>query len=451
MRCLSEEQLARVSLGLSNPADLSAHLSGCARCRAGLENMQSLAHQLAEDYARFDLGHEEARDRLLASLPMRSSRPESANPWSFTSNLFGGLTMKRRVLLGGVGATVVLACALLWLGAGVKAKSYQFTMTLEGQEALKPGIPGSAPSRYSWLAPGSLRIETKSSPSKLGSVEYSLTGRASEDRAEIMPMDKPGIEIDHVKKEYRLRAAGLRRVSPLIMLEKLGTYSGQADSGLGIKVTGGKEAKGFAIDARKVDPDASPGRVEVWVDALSNLHVLIRYEVKQGNQSVVLRMDDFKWDVELDPKLFEATPPEGYAEIKGALTPPDAQVAAITKALGIFAEFSGGHYPRVKMVYGDVTRDELIRLSGVEWPPNPQQMRDKKVRKIYDSAQGFAWLNGILRDNADASYYGKTVGPDDKDKVLLRWKQDDGLYTVIFGDLRSETVTPARLRTLEGN
>ena len=363
--------------------------------------------------------------------------------------------MKRRVLLGGLGATIVLACALLWLGAGVKptyamgpvaetirkAKSYQFTMTLEGQQARVPGVPGSAPSRYSWLAPGSLRIDTKGGPSTPG----------GEDRAEIMPGDKPGIEIDHAKKQYRLRAAGLRRVSPLMMLEKLGTYSGQADRGLGTKAIGGVEAKGFAIDARKIDPDAFPGRVEVWVDAVSNLPVLIRYEVKQGDQSVVLRMDGFKWDVDLDPKLFEPTAPEGYAEIKEALTPLDAQVAAITKSLGIFAEFSGGHYPRVKMVYGDVTRDELIKLSGVEWPPKPEQMRDKKVGKINDSMQGFAWLNGILRDNADAAYHGKEVGPEDKDKVLLRWKLEDGRYAVIFGDLRSETVTQGRLRTLEGN
>ena len=77
-------------------------------------------------------------------------------------------------------------------------------------------------------------------------------------------------------------------------------------------------------------------------------------------------------------------------------------------------------------------------------------MRDKKVGKINNSMQGFAWINSILRENADAAYYGKEVGPDDKDKVLLRWKLDDGRYTVIFGDLRSEIVTPARLRTLEG-
>jgi len=42
------------------------------------------------------------------------------------------------------------------------------------------------------------------------------------------------------------------------------------------------------------------------------------------------------------------------------------------------------------------------------------------------------------------------VGPSDKDKVLLRWMLEDGRYEVIFGDLRTETVTAERLRALEG-
>jgi hypothetical protein len=47
------------------------------------------------------------------------------------------------------------------------------------------------------------------------------------------------------------------------------------------------------------------------------------------------------------------------------------------------------------------------------------------------------------------AYFGATVGPNDKDKVLLRWQLDDGRYEVIFGDLRAETVTAKRLRELE--
>ena len=89
----------------------------------------------------------------------------------------------------------------------------------------------------------------------------------------------------------------------------------------------------------------------------------------------------------MDPKLFDATPPEGYKDVtpKG---PAPAKPAA--KAPGS----------------GDPVRD--------------------------------------------VAYYGTTVRLNDKDKVLLRWRLDDGRYEVIFGDLRSETVTAERLHALEG-
>lgn len=37
----------------------------------------------------------------------------------------------------------------------------------------------------------------------------------------------------------------------------------------------------------------------------------------------------------------------------------------------------------------------------------------------------------------------------DVDKVLLRWKLDDGQYRVIYGDLRIEDVSPQKLAELE--
>lgn len=78
-----------------------------------------------------------------------------------------------------------------------------------------------------------------------------------------------------------------------------------------------------------------------------------------------------------------------------------------------------------------------------------EQIRSKAYFNSLKATRGFAQINGILRDNADAAYYGKTVGSNDKDKILLRWKLDDGNYRVIYGDLHSETVAADRLKSLE--
>jgi hypothetical protein len=46
-------------------------------------------------------------------------------------------------------------------------------------------------------------------------------------------------------------------------------------------------------------------------------------------------------------------------------------------------------------------------------------------------------------------YSGATVTAADVDKVLLRWKLDDGRYRVIFGDLRIEDVDAKRMAELK--
>jgi hypothetical protein len=68
--------------------------------------------------------------------------------------------------------------------------------------------------------------------------------------------------------------------------------------------------------------------------------------------------------------------------------------------------------------------------------------------KLRIVAQGSQQVDVIQAYNPNAAYYGKIVSPNDK--VLLRWKLDDGCYDVIFDDLRSETVTAEKLRALEG-
>jgi hypothetical protein len=192
--------------------------------------------------------------------------------------------------------------------------------------------------------------------------------------------------------------------------------------------------------------------VEIWLDAASNLPALVRYEMRSPGlpSPVIIKMENFEWNISLAPKLFDPTPPEGYADNTPKPVPLDEQVRTIAEALKIYAEASGGHYPRVNVIYGDVTRDELIKMLGLSWPPRSvEELRDNNVAKVHRATRGFTAINLVFRHNPDVAYYGKTVGPKDGDKVLLRWKLDDGRYEVIFGDLRAETVTADRLHALE--
>lgn len=130
----------------------------------------------------------------------------------------------------------------------------------------------------------------------------------------ILPAGKPGVVIDRKRKSYIRQPARLGYFSPLMALDKLSTFSGHADRDLGTRQIEGKQARGFEIEARKIDPDSYSGSMEIWLDAATNLPLLLRYELKGASAPGTIRMTDFHWNVDLDPKLFDPTPPEGFAE-----------------------------------------------------------------------------------------------------------------------------------------
>jgi hypothetical protein len=50
----------------------------------------------------------------------------------------------------------------------------------------------------------------------------------------------------------------------------------------------------------------------------------------------------------------------------------------------------------------------------------------------------------MLKAGVEVEYFGGSVTARDFDKVLMRWRLDDGRYRVIYGDLRAETIDAAR-------
>ena len=55
----------------------------------------------------------------------------------------------------------------------------------------------------------------------------------------------------------------------------------------------------------------------------------------------------------------------------------------------------------------------------------------------------------LVKEELDAAYYGERVTPDMPNAVLMRWKDGEGAYRVMFGDLRIETLSGEALKGLE--
>jgi hypothetical protein len=274
---------------------------------------------------------------------------------------------------------------------------------------------------------------------------------AARDSTNIFSADKPGIEIDLKDKTFRRIPPHLGSSSPLMALDKLSTFSGRADRELGNKQLDGRMARGFEIDARKIDPNIFAGPVEIWTDAASNLPMQLSWEIQAVPLPSVLVMRDFEWNIDLDTKLFDPVAPEGYRDATPKPRTLEERIQDMVASFKTYAELSGGHYPRTEHPYGDVLLDEMLRMIGVQGQPTPDDVRTEKYAEVQKAVRGFAELSMILRDNANAAYHGTTVGLKDSGKVLFRWKLDDGRHEIIYGDLRAEPVTGERLRELEGN
>jgi len=74
------------------------------------------------------------------------------------------------------------------------------------------------------------------------------------------------------------------------------------------------------------------------------------------------------------------------------------------------------------------------------------QIDDAQVSTLKYGAQYFGTLQA---EGKDPFYNCQTVTAADANKVLLRWKLDNGQYRVIFGDLQIKDVDAAELAQLE--
>ncbi|MGD0381987.1 MAG: hypothetical protein ABSA77_00605 [Thermoguttaceae bacterium] len=476
MACLSQEQLVHLAKGLTDDADLTAHLKECSSCREREETMRSFVHQLTVAHAKFDSGHEEARERLMALLP--PSRPlEPTRSRNRITHWIGELTMRQRIIaLSGVSAAAILAILLLWLGSAAtpvsamekmaesirKAKSYKMKESVQVLTRDDPGKQFVKDQQTDivtyWMASGSTRKEITYSRRGIeinGKTTLAPTWKGpGPETIQIYPPDKLGICIDNQTKTFARFPGRWKQLTGTVQPENWSNLSVEADRDLGIKEINGKKAHGFEMDIKKISPNyPDPGIAEIWIDLESNLPVHARYNIGPGDiLSEVWFIVDFQWNIDLDPKLFDPIPPEGYTD--ATKTPPtlEEQVSEIIKSFNIYAEEIDGRYPSEDGC--DFAQTANIKLNAAKYDklpkPPPVSIVKKREEKIKKAEKGWLLCSELQHYNSAFAYHGNSVSPQDKDKVLLRWKLDNGKYAIIYGDLHYETVTAEKLHSLEG-
>lgn len=380
--------------------------------------------RLRTAHRRFDVGEDAAgRARLLAALPaIQPSRTGGRlMRWTMTAALAAGVAAAA-VFLRPFGGT---ALALDDVAERVRAaKTVQFT-------ARDTSMRRDERTVVRWAAPGHVRTDDYRGDTLTESRIHRADGAA--------------LILDYVKKTYRKEVTQADDTTKGLagrFARAFADVPRDTARSIPAKEVAGVKAPGFEMPFRAVDADQAdvPDRLlRVWVDPGTKLPVVFELVIGGDGRETGA---DIVWDAPMDAKLFDAAPPAGFTE----LTPYTIDTEKETDIAFAFRTYADlfGSYPKVDVPYPDVLGQAMTAKLNVGATVPRDAAAAKAYWERYEKAQragrGFTWLWGARQTFAEFRYHGKPVTPADKDKVLVRWKQPDGRYRVIYGDLRFATV-----------
>lgn len=195
--------------------------------------------------------------------------------------------------------------------------------------------------------------------------------------------------------------------------------------------------------------------VKLWVDVKTSLPVRLEEDIVKDHGTRFHEVsDDFRWNVVVNADDFAPVIPEGYTSPVPEIVIPSLNEETAIKGLRAFADIASTYPVDLK---GKTPIEEYKLLTGNDkssssWKDLSDDEKNKRVNDFQMPIFVFGlgmFYEKLVEDKKDPAYYGETVGPDDADKVLLRWKLDDDQYRVIFGDLHADTVTADVMIELE--
>ncbi len=204
----------------------------------------------------------------------------------------------------------------------------------------------------------------------------------------------------------------------------------------GIECTGPRIMGGMFEDAT----------ARLWVEIGTDFPVRIEIEgiIAGGQMEMSMVIDDFQWNVELDPALFVPDIPSDYTsqEMK-----TEANEGTAINALSLFAELTDGRYPddlAFLTLMKEIT-EELTKKYGIKII----EKQDEYTSTLTDILPAGSFYAQLAGSEKEAVYYGDIVTADNPEAVLLRWKVSDGVYRVVFGDLSAGNFSAEELAELE--
>jgi hypothetical protein len=219
---------------------------------------------------------------------------------------------------------------------------------------------------------------------------------------------------------------------------------------LGRRTIDGRRSEGIEI----VDPEGwssvyEHGSWRLWVDVETQWPVRIELEgyARGGAVHKTYTLRDFQWNPELSARDFAVEIPEDY-ELIADLGRSEATEEQTLAGLEAYARLLAGQYPsRLSLATAIDEAEQVLdaRHDGYD------EAAGHDLEALFTIRSACDFHEELVSQDRDVRYYGDSVTATDFERILMRWRLDDGSYRVIFGDLRVATVTAARLAELEND
>ena len=480
-------EFALQELSEQQSSEVKAHLAECRQCRSELKKLEAVlecADSMSELSADEQV-YQSAKESLLEAVANEETKEQTPRH-TIRLDLIWRTIMKNRITKLAAAAVIIIAIlAGLPLinngGSGIalaqvlekvqQTRAYMYTMEMKTTGKLMPGVETTITATHS--DDYGVKWDWDSTDPN--------TGKTMTQQIYLLPEKKMAITIIPELKQYirtpfddeLLARMKKQNNDPREMIKQIMKCE---YTELGRSVIDGVEVEGF----RTTDPASVAGfggdttsiELTLWVDAETWLPFRSEMDIKSGEQMHISSATyDFRWNVPVNASDFDPVIPEDFKPFStDGVKMPGMSEADAVEGLRLFAEMTGRYPKTLNMLelaqeiaallkdnqylqylkdLGEKLKEEMSQTTEM----SKDELRDALMKKSMETVRplqsiGFFYMT-LVPDKKEAVYYGESVGPDNADMVLLRWKVSDNQYRVIFGDLTAEDLTADELNELE--
>ncbi len=476
---------ALAELSQQQSSEVKTHLDDCQQCRSELKRLEAVLECAASmgELSADEQVCESAKQAILSALADEQNKQPTPRP-NIRLEFIWRTIMENRTMKLAAAAVIIIAvlAGLPFLGdngTGVvladvlekveqaRAFMYRTKMTTTGN--MIPGMPSEQEIAVTvsndYGTKWDMDTTNADNGEKMNQQVYVLPGQKTV--VSLMPKTKQYMRME-LDDDWLARMKKQNN-DPREIIRKIMSCE---YTKLGKSVIDGVEVEGF----QTTDPAYFGGAVEegtftLWVDAENWLPVRSEEDFKMGEQTSVHSVTyDYQWDISVNASEFQPVIPEDFTAFAtdGIKMPGMSEQAAI-EGLRLFAEMAGRYPEKITLVELGQEISALSqnmenmkyltdKLKKLQEELSQTQMTEEEIRnavmkKSFEIMQPIQspgyFYTMLVQDKKEPVYYGKSVGPDDADKVLMRWKISDDEYRAIFGDLTIKNVPAEELAELE--